>query len=163
MIVLPRVNKLIDNPLYKKYLLKIAEAEKKRKYCKHDFDHGLAVARIAYAFLLEQGETCPEKEVIYTAALLHDIGRWVEYETGEDHAQASAALARPLLEESGFNPEEIKVIGRAIAEHSRHGSENLSVLGRSLALADNWARDCRSCQAKDNCYKFTQEMRQLVF
>jgi putative nucleotidyltransferase with HDIG domain len=161
--VLPRVNKLIDNPLYKKYLLKIAKAEKKRKYCKHGFDHGLAVARIAYAFLLEQGETCLDKEVIYIAAILHDIGRWVEYETGEDHAQASAALAQPLLEESGFNPEEIKVIIGAIHEHNRHSSENLSVLGRSLALADNWARDCRGCKAKDSCYKFTEEMRQIVF
>lgn len=163
MIELPRVNNLIENPLYKNYLIKISKAEKKRKYCKHDFEHGLTVARIAYAFLLEHGETCLDKEVIYIAALLHDIGRWVEYETGEDHAQASVALAQPLLEEHGFDPGEIEVIVKAIAEHSKHSSENLSVLGRSLALADNWARDCRGCKAKDSCYKFTEEMKQIVF
>ncbi|MDD2234345.1 MAG: HD domain-containing protein [Desulfitobacteriaceae bacterium] len=159
----PRVNRLIRNFSYQDYLLKIAKAEKKRKYCKHNFDHGLTVARIAYAYLLEQDETCLEKEIIYVTALLHDIGRWVEYRTGEDHARASAALAQPLLEESGFNPEEIKTIIKAIAEHSKHSSENLSVLGRSLALADNWARDCRSCKAKDGCYKFTEEMEQIIF
>lgn len=163
MITIPRVNRLIENLLYQNYLLKIAQSEKKRKYCKHGFDHGLAVARIAYAYLLEQGETCLEKEIIYAAALLHDIGRWVEYETGEGHAQASAALAQPLLEENGFNCEEIKTIIKAIAEHSKHSSENLSVLGKSLALADNWARDCRGCEAKDGCYKFTEEMKQIVF
>lgn len=163
MITLPRINRLIEDPLYKNYLLKIAKAEKKRKYCKHGFDHGLTVARIAYAYLLEQGETSLGKEVIYVAALLHDIGRWVEYETGEEHAQASAVLAQPLLEEYGFDTGEIKVITKAIVEHSEHNSTYLSVLGGSLALADNWARDCRGCMAKDGCYKFSEQMKQIVF
>ncbi|MHB8126010.1 MAG: HD domain-containing protein [Desulfitobacteriaceae bacterium] len=163
MSTIPRVNELINNPIYENYLIKIAKAEKERKYCKHGFDHGLAVARIAYAFLLEQGETSMGKEVIYAAALLHDIGRWVEYETGEDHAQASSTLALPLLEECGYNYEEIKVIAKAIAEHNTHSGENLSILGRSLALADDWARDCRQCKAKNGCYKFSEQMMRIIY
>ncbi|HWQ89886.1 MAG TPA: HD domain-containing protein [Desulfitobacteriaceae bacterium] len=163
MSVLPRVNKLIADPVYQNYLHKIAEAEKDRLYCKHGPDHGLAVARIAYAYLLEQGGPVPAKEVIYAAALLHDIGRWAEYASGEDHALAGAALARPLLEKSGFDSREIKLIEQAIAEHSTHRSENLSDLGRALALADDWARDCLQCKVKDSCHKFTEQMNQIVY
>jgi putative nucleotidyltransferase with HDIG domain len=160
---LPRVNKLITDPVYQNYLQKIAEAEKERLYCKHGLDHGLAVARIAYAYLLEQGGTGSAKEVIYAAALLHDIGRWAEYTSGEDHARAGAALARPLLEKYGFDPREIRMIAQAIAEHSTHGAENLSVLGRALALADDWARDCLQCKVKDSCHKFTEQMNQIEY
>ncbi len=163
MSTLPRVNELIDNPIYENYMLKIEKAEKERSYCKHGFDHGLAVARIAHSFLLEQGETSLSKEVIYAAALLHDIGRWVEYQTGEDHAQASATLALPLLEESGYSSEEIKVIVKAIGEHRTHSGENLSALGRALALADDWARDCRQCKAKDGCHKFSEQMLRIIY
>ena len=163
MSTLPRVNELIDNPIYEKHMLKIEKAEKERSYCKHGFDHGLAVARIAHSFLLEQGDTSVSKEVIYAAALLHDIGRWVEYETGEDHAQVSATLAVPLLEESGYCPEEMKVIVQGISEHRIHSGENLSPLGRALALADDWARDCRQCKAKDRCHKFTDQMLRITY
>lgn len=163
MFSLSRVNKLIDHPLYENYMQKITEAETQRAYCKHGFDHSLAVARIAHAYLLEQGEPSVSKEVIYAAALLHDIGRWVEYETGEDHAQASAALARPILDEGGFKPDEIKIIETGIREHRAHAGENLSVLGRALALADDWARDCRGCEAKKDCYKFSPEMLQIIY
>lgn len=144
-------------------MIEIEKAEKERRYCKHGFDHGLAVARIAHSFLLEQGETSLSKEVIYAAALLHDIGRWVEYQTGEDHAQASARLALPLLEECGYSSEEIKVVAKAISEHRTHTGENLSTLGRALALADDWARDCRQCKAKDGCHKFSEKMLQIIY
>ncbi|MFZ3101088.1 MAG: HD domain-containing protein [Desulfitobacteriaceae bacterium] len=163
MFTLPRVNELIDNPSYESYMIEIEKAEKERRYCKHGFEHGLAVARIAHAFLLEQEETSLSKELIYAAALLHDIGRWVEYQTGEDHAQASARLAFPLLEECGYNSEEIKVIVKAISEHRAHADESLSTLGRALALADDWARDCRQCQAKDGCHKFSEQMLRIIY
>ncbi len=163
MSTLPRVNELIDNPVFENYMIKIEEAEKERRYCKHGFDHGLAVARIAHSFLLEQGLTSLSKEVIYAAALLHDIGRWVEYQTGEDHAQVSATLALPILEECGYNSEEIEIIVKAISEHRAHADESLSMLGRALALADDWARDCRQCKAKNGCHKFSERMMQIVY
>jgi putative nucleotidyltransferase with HDIG domain len=161
--VLSRVNKLITDPVYQDYLQKIAEAEKERLYCRHGLDHSLTVARIAYAYLLEQGWTLAGKEMVYAVALLHDIGRWAEYAGGQDHAQAGAILARPLLEKAGFDSREIKIITKAIGEHSSHRAANLSVLGRALALADDWARNCLQCQAKDSCHKFTEEMNQIVY
>jgi Predicted HD superfamily hydrolase len=142
---------------------KIEVLEKERRFCKHGFEHGLNVARIAYAFILEKGELIIPKEVIYAASFLHDIGRWIEYETGEDHAEVSARLAIPLLEISGFRLEEIQVILQGIREHRRHQEDDLSPLGEALARADDWARDCRHCTAQTQCYKFNQSMKQIMY
>lgn len=158
MVFVPRVNRIIENPQFKEYSLKNDQAEEKRAFCKHGFDHGLAVARIAYIYLLEDKNTLLSKEVVYAAAVLHDLGRWREYETGEDHAVVGAKLVQPILEESGFSSEEAKVIVQGIREHRLDPKRELSVLGRALAYADDWARDCRSCQSRVDCYKYSSEM-----
>jgi len=160
---LPRINDLLDRPEFQQYLDKTADLEKERAYCRHDFEHVLGVARISYAYLLEQGENSLSKEVVYAAALLHDIGRWVEYQTGEDHAQASARLAEPVLRSCNFADGEIEVILQAIREHRGHQVEALSLLGRALALADDWARDCRNCRVREACHKFTADMHNIMF
>lgn len=158
-----RVNKLLDHPDYSLYLEKINQLEKERIFCRHGFEHGLNVARIAYTYLLEKGEKSLGKETIYVAALLHDIGRWVEYQTGEDHAEVSARLALPLLKACGFDPEEIQVILIGIKEHRQHPDDHLSLLGEALAVADDWARDCRSCSAQKQCYKFNPAMKRILY
>lgn len=142
---------------------KIDRLEKQRLFCKHGFEHGLNVARIAYAYLLEKGEVVFSKELVYAAALLHDIGRWVEYETGENHAEASARLSLPLLEACGFDLDDIRVILKGIREHRRHPEDNLTLLGEALALADDWARDCRHCSAQTLCYKYNKSMNQVMY
>ena len=158
-----RVNQLLDNEEYIFYMEKINEFEKDRRFCKHGFEHGLSVARIAYTYLLEKGDIILSKEGIYAAALLHDIGRWVEYQTGEDHAEASARLALPLLESCGFDFADIGVILEGIREHRRHHDHNLTPLGEALAIADDWSRECRSCSAQALCYKFKPEMKQIIY
>ena len=42
------------------------------------------------------------KELIYCAALLHDIGRARQYEDGTPHDEAGAAIAGQILNELGF-------------------------------------------------------------
>jgi len=158
-----RVNQILEHEEYIYYVEKIDKLEKERHFCKHGFEHGLNVARIAYAYLLEQGELIFTKECIYAAAFLHDIGRWVEYETGEDHAEASARLALPLLEACQFGGDEIQVIIKGILEHRRHHEDNLSLLGAALALADDWARDCRHCSVQVLCHKYHQDMNLVVY
>ena len=73
-----RVNNILNNKLYKIYLDKNMEAEEGRRFCHHDMGHFLDVARLAMIFNLQQGLFVPE-ELIYAAALLHDIGRWKQY------------------------------------------------------------------------------------
>ena len=158
-----RVNQLLEHEDYICYMEKIDVLEKERFFCKHGFEHGLNVARIAYAYLLEKGELFLTKESVYAAAFLHDIGRWVEYQTGEDHAEASARLALPLLEACRFSSEDIQVILKGIREHRRHTEDNLTLLGEALALADDWARDCRHCSVQTLCYKYNQAMNQVMY
>lgn len=158
-----RVNQLLEDDNYRSHMEKIIELEKERRFCKHGFEHGLNVARVAYAYLLEKRTGILPKEVVYAAALLHDIGRWVEYQTGEDHAEVSARLAHPLLEACQFSEADVSVILQGIREHRRPPADNLTVLGEALALADDWARDCRQCSAQTLCYKFSATMKQIVY
>lgn len=159
-----RVNRILNHPVYQEYMQRMTAAERERRYCRHGYDHGLAVARIAYAYLLEQGTLEINKEVIYAAALLHDIGRWVEYAEGQDHAEAGAGLADPILDQCGFGPDETGSIVQSIREHRRDpGDHVLSQLGRALALADDWARDCRHCPSQAGCYKFSADSVNLVY
>ena len=157
-----RFNQLLDHEDYINHMEKIDVFEKERLFCKHGFEHGLNVARIAYAYLLENGEMLP-KESVYAAALLHDIGRWIEYGTGEDHAEASARLSLPLLEACSFNLDDIQLILQGIREHRRHHEDHLTLLGKALALADDWSRDCRHCSGQALCNKYHQRMNQVIY
>lgn len=81
-------------------------------------DHLLDVCRISWILNLEEGLLI-DKERIYAAALLHDIGRWVEYETGQDHAMASGELAEDILDRCGFSGNEKADIIEAIKSHRK--------------------------------------------
>lgn len=162
MVSVPRVNKILEHPLFKEYTSKNALAEEQRVFCRHGFDHGLAVARIAYIFLLEEGRTTLPKEVVYASAVLHDLGRWLEYEKGEDHALLGAELGKPILIECGFDSKEVDIISQGIREHRLNPEGDLSLLGKALAYADDWARDCRSCASKATCYKYSPGMDEII-
>ncbi len=154
-----RVRTIIDDADYRQYLNLIAEAEEERIYCRHDYHHALYVARLTYLLALDDRlETLSrEKALLYAAGLLHDIGRWLEYSTGEDHCIASARLAEPILKRAGFRQNEIDVICNGVREHR---SPSKSQLGGLLAKADDLSRDCYRCQSTDTCYK-AEEMLQM--
>ncbi|MGF7184208.1 HD superfamily phosphodiesterase [Desulfitispora alkaliphila] len=156
-----KLNKLIATSEYQHHLEKIKKVERQRKYCKHHWQHLLDVARIAYILLLESKDVSLEelkkrsdaKEIIYTAALLHDIGRWAQYDTGRCHAKASAEMAFLILQNSGFNEQDIDIICSAIGEHRKyHGFTSL--LGEILSKADNYSRQCYYCSVKESCKKY---------
>lgn len=148
-----RVNRIITNPDFNFYLLKNETAEDGRVFCSHPFEHLLAVGRLTYILLLEDG--CPfiSREMAYAAGLLHDIGRWRQYETGEDHAEISAELAAPLLKSAGFSNSETTLILKAIKQHrlKAETAEHRSPLSRALCRADAYARICFRCSASLEC------------
>ncbi len=160
-----RIDAIVRDPLFQECLEKNKAAERDREFCKHDLQHFVDVARITYililesgylpSFITENGLSGPSaaKEVVYAAGILHDIGRWREYETGEDHAPVGAALAQEILERTGFTPEERRVVVNAIHEH-REQSTQMTTLGELLHRADNLSRACHECSAQDKCYKF---------
>lgn len=146
-----RVNKILEDEKYQEHLSKIAACETNRKFCRHTINHFLDVCRIAWIKNLEN-QLGIEKEIIYAAGLLHDIGRWVEYETGEDHATVSAKLCVEILIHCEFRNTEIELIQIAIQEHRiKVHANDLSAI---LYKADKLSRNCISCEAIQDCKKF---------
>lgn len=111
-----RVNRIWEHPLYREAYARIQELEQDREFCGHSAEHFLAVARLMRIYDLQEG-TGLSKETIYAAALLHDIGRHLQYLEGTPHQEASAALAAEILPACGFQEIETKEILEAIRAH----------------------------------------------
>lgn len=155
-----RIRNILENTLYKENYRGIAEAEKNRKFCKHDLSHFLDVARIIYIYDMED-KTGLSKELIYAAALLHDIGRYRELTEGIPHHEAGAELAVTILDELGFTEEEIMIITGAIRGHRNDNYNDTyheNKLAEYLYRADKQARCCFICDAADEC-KWTEEKK----
>lgn len=125
-------------------------AEEGRRFCHHDMGHFLDVARLAMIFNLQEGLPLQE-EMIYAAALLHDIGRWRQYEDGTPHEKASALLAPEILAESGFTEEEAGQILTAILDHRNAAARQDRTLSGILYRADKMSRSCFCCEAEAEC------------
>jgi len=146
-----RIDLILKNSKYFFYLGENSNREQTRRYCRHDWNHMRDVARIAYILAMEE-KTFLGRDVVYAAGLLHDIGRWKEYDTGEDHAIVSALLAPEILDGAGYSGAECEVIIRAIQEHRRASGES-SPLGQLICRADDLSRPCLTCDVKADCYK----------
>ena len=69
-----RINRILTHPSYIEYVSQNAEKEQDRVFCHHDMGHFLDVARLAEILNLTEAYG-QDAELIYAAALLHDIGR----------------------------------------------------------------------------------------
>lgn len=153
-------DKIINNRDYKSCMEKIEAFEKDRIFCKHDADHAFAVARIAYCLNLERGYGI-SKDTIYCAALLHDIGRCRQYETGQPHDEAGVELSRDILEAckaSGALKEEILEV---ISSHRGECRKEGSPLAEIIREADNLSRSCFNCKASREC-NWSQDRRNMT-
>lgn len=154
-----RVNRILRNPIYRKALQKNKEAEKERRYCHHDMAHFLDVARIAMLLaakeqllpISEEKELHAFEDLVYAAALVHDIGRYRQYEDGTPHEEASAALAADILLDSGFDEKETYVIIDAVRSHRDAGIAEEKSLRGLLYRADKLSRACFACPAQGDC------------
>lgn len=145
-----RIHKICCHPLWRESVDKIQSLEEKRIFCRHDIPHYLDVARIAYIENLEK-DMGVSKEFIYAAALLHDIGRHLQYTDGIPHDRASAMLADIILKDCGFQAEEQKVILSAISEHRTAGTAAKKDLAGLIYRADKRSRNCLFCEACEAC------------
>lgn len=143
--------KFIQNhPLYRSSYQKLKEFEKARIFCCHQMDHLLDVARIAYILNLEMNLGL-DRELIYGAALLHDIGRLRQYKDGTPHEVESARLAKDILKDCDYSKEEIWLMTEAIVSHRLIEAEKEKNLKGFLYKADKLSRNCVFCPAKKNC------------
>lgn len=141
-----------NHPVYAEYYDKLKKAEAKRRFCRHQIEHFLDVARIAYIINLEDGMGI-RKEVIYAAALLHDIGKYRQYKEDVPHEEASARIAGVILEELPeryFSKEEKKEILRAILGHRKERAD-MGKLERLIYVGDKRSRNCFACESEEEC------------
>lgn len=149
------------HPLYIEWSKRLMAAERSRRFCLHQISHQLDVARIAYIRALERKMSF-RKEVIYAAALLHDIGKAVQYEEGEPHEIAGARIATDILNDiPGFSALEKTAIVAAIAQHRRY-SDDSSPLGKLLFEADKASRPCFACPMREECSWSAEKQNQGV-
>lgn len=149
--------RLLENERYKNYLKRLEAFESDRVFCRHNLEHFVSVARIAYIHALEnclineedvlchdaEKADCSEsykknygclisKDLIYFTSLLHDIGRLFEYEEGTPHDEASVEIAISFLDESTFNRAQEKLILDCIKEHRGRTEINTDSSGDSV-------------------------------
>lgn len=145
-----RIDKILKHDLFILYLGKNEAAEKERLFCRHDMGHFLDVARIAMILNMKEAAGLKE-DIIYAAALLHDIGRHLQVEKGIPHEQASVQLAPDILRDCGFNEKETGVIIKAIGLHRTKEIEGEVSLNGILYRADKASRACFSCKMEKEC------------
>lgn len=151
MSKMERVNRILQDEDFNRYLSLNIESEKDRIFCGHNLQHFLDVARVAYIINLEENLAI-EKDIIYGAALLHDIGRWKQYEDKTDHSIVGAELAPSILLRAGYKEEEIDMIISAIRHHRR--GTGVEDLDRIIYEADKKSRPCTHCPARKICKRF---------
>ena len=138
------------HPLFQEWYMRLEAAEADREFCCHQMPHLLDVARIAYIRVLERNLPF-RKEVVYAAALLHDIGKAAQYEDEEPHEVVGARIAQEiLLDMEGFDSREKTMIVAAVAQHRRWSDES-TPLGRLLYEADKVSRNCFVCAKQNEC------------
>lgn len=143
-----KINEIFNNKKYRKYLNRLVELERDREFCNHTIEHFLDVARISYIKVLEE-RLSYSKEVIYAIALLHDIGRVLQYEKNIPHDEGSVILAKEILEETSYDSNEVYEILKAIGKHRAECTDELS---RIIYESDKISRNCFSCKAEKDCY-----------
>ena len=146
-----RVNKIIKNSDYQKFLNELQKIEENRKFCRHNLSHFLDVARIASIINLQTNAQI-NPEHIYAAALLHDIGRAQPNFNETSHAAVSAKLSEKILRDCCFSELEINYILDAIIKHGNKNFNNVKNLSEILSVADKLSRPCYMCAMQESCF-----------
>lgn len=145
-----RINRILNHNLFLEHLNRNRMAEADRIFCGHGMEHFLDVARIAYLLNLEE-RLGIEKEIIYAAALVHDLGKHLQYEKGIPHEGAGAQIAAQILPECGFTGKETDVIVSAVRTHREETVKEQKNLNGILYRADKLSRACFACGAQEAC------------
>ena len=140
---------VLNHKIFNEKINKIENDEKTRVFCKHDFSHLMDVARICYIINLEENLNI-DKDLIYVTALLHDLGRADEVDTGINHSILSQEIAKEILEDLDFNDESKQRIINAI-KGRRTKEKNDDRFIEIFYKADKLSRMCFRCPARSIC------------
>lgn len=139
-------NKIYNLKYIQDLLNELNKLEDDRIYCRHDLNHFLSTARICYILCLENNLNI-SKDIIYSTALLHDLGRICQYKTGIPHDEASVEIAKKALQSTNYSEHEKNTILSAINSH-RIKSDDIS-FEALFYKADKLSRDCFNCKVSD--------------
>ena len=147
-----RHNLILKDKVFQERLNKIEEEESTRRFCRHGIEHLVSVARIGALIASDEGLDI-DRDVIYAAALLHDIGRCSEYTKDKNmsHADAGVIIAEDILRRVGYSDTEVKVILEAIKLHGEDTAPD-GTLAKLLFRADKLSRNCFRCEAEPECF-----------
>lgn len=143
-----RFNEILHNDIFIKTLAEITQLEMKRKFCRHGIEHLFDVARCACIISLENKLNI-DRDVIYAAALLHDIGRGEEYKNGTPHHIAGGDIAKKILADTSYNNQEKEEILKAVIAHRT--KSDIYALAGIIYMADKLTRTCFCCAAWNEC------------
>lgn len=152
-----RVNAILHNKEFLQALEVIDNLEKEREFCRHNIEHLLSVGRIAYLLNLENGYGL-DKEIIYAAALLHDIGR--SNSKDKNHHISGLKIIMDILKQTQFDDTEINEITDAIASHRI--KDNDKALNILIYKADKWSRNCFMCPVREACYWDEEKKNRII-
>ncbi len=141
-------NIILNHKLTQELYQRLDKFELKRIYCVHDLSHSLDVARICYILNLENNLGI-DKDLIYSTAILHDLGRVYEYENIKDHHIASVDIAREILEATDFSQDDKEKIIGAIKNHRNKDQDD--PFYQIFYKADKLSRDCFNCRSQASC------------
>lgn len=142
-------NRILVNETYRTELDTLRKLEKDRVFCGHDIEHFLDVARITMIICMEKGiDVMPD--LIYSASLLHDIGRSREYTENIPHHVAGKETAEKILDEVGCCEDMKEKIISLILNHSNRENKKDS-LESIFYMADKKSRLCFACASRDIC------------
>lgn len=154
-------NRILNNRSYQQEMAALRALEENRRFCRHDLEHCLSVARIAMLLCTEY-RLQADPDTVYAAALLHDLGRTAEYTQGIPHEEAGRALAEQILLECDCGTVQLGQILQLIACH--RAEPEPGSLEQLFYLADKRSRNCFFCPAQDECNwppeKRTMEMKE---
>jgi putative nucleotidyltransferase with HDIG domain len=110
------------------------DIDKSRKYSEFWRYHVSVVINLSVKLAIKYGA---HSEVVWTAAILHDIGRLLV--NGEPHDQVGSSESRLILSKRGFEEEFIRDVSGVILTHRCRDFEPESLEQKVLATADAMA------------------------
>lgn len=122
-----------NNKAVNTYISYADECLKVLGFTEHSFAHVASVAEKAGYILETLGYPERTAELAKIAGFLHDIGNLVNR---IDHSQSGAVMAFRILDNLGFDAEEIAIITAAIGNHDEGTGVPVSPVAAALILAD---------------------------
>ena len=122
-----------DNETIQTYIAQADKSLAALGFTEHSFAHVTRVAEMAGYILSTMGHDPRTVEVAKIAGYLHDIGNLVNR---VDHSQSGAVMAFRLLDNLGFDPQEIATIVTALGNHDEGTGVPVDEVAAALILAD---------------------------